>query len=108
MARTTTPYNSDRIDRGVTSSSGVEQPVSVSITQSAASLTGEFTSTEMSGAFAARTNISGTLTLRGSDGCAATAKMSGLVDGSELRLNLPWIGDPCPWSGNLRMTLRQP
>jgi hypothetical protein len=65
----------------------------------------------MSGTFAAAvsgTDISGTLTLRGSDGCAATAKMSGLADGSELRLNVPWIGDPCRWSGNLRMTLRRP
>jgi hypothetical protein len=50
-------------DRGVTSSFGVEQRVSVSITQSAASLTGEFTSFDMSGAFVAAlsgTDLSGT------------------------------------------------
>jgi hypothetical protein len=83
-------------DEGVTSSTQVRQSVSVSIAQSAASVTGEFTANDLSGAFAAAvsgTDISGTLTLRGSDGCAATAKMSGLVDASELRLNVPWVGD---------------
>jgi hypothetical protein len=62
---------------GVTSTNQVRQPISVSITQSTASLTGEFTANGMSGAFAAAVSVpamSGTLTLRGSDGCAANAK----------------------------------
>src|SRR4051812_23929786 len=56
----------DVTDEGVTSSFQVRQPVSVSIAQSVASLTGEFTAIDMSGAFSGAisgTDISGTLTL---------------------------------------------
>lgn len=96
----------------VASSHRSVQPVSVTITQSDGSLTGEFTGNGFSGAFAGAVSgndISGTLTLRGSDGCAATAMMTGLVDDPELQLYVAWIGgDPCRWGGNLRMNLRRP
>lgn len=96
----------------VVSSSRSGQPVSVTITQSDGSLTGEFTGSGFSGVFAGAVSgndISGTLTLRGSDGCAAMAKMTGLVDDPDLQLDVAWIGgDPCRWGGNLRMNLRRP
>ncbi len=88
--------------------------MSVTIIQSDGSATGEFRGTQVSGAFAAvvsGSDLSGTLTLHGSDGCSATAVMHGIVDDqSALRVTIPIIGaGTCPWGGTaLRMTLRRP
>jgi hypothetical protein len=95
-----------------TAFSQTRYPVSATITQSNRSVSGEFAATTMSGGFTAEvsgTDLAGTLTLRGSDGCVATASMRGVVDGPELRLSAPSIGvGACDWSAQLLMTLRRP
>jgi hypothetical protein len=99
-------------NKNVTSSFETGGPVSVTISQSDASATGQFRATDVSGAFAAvitGADLDGTLTLHGTDGCRAAAPMHGVVDSSALRLNVPTIGaGTCRWGGSsLRLTLQR-
>jgi len=98
--------------QSATAFSQTRYPVSATITQSNGSLSGEFTSNTVGGGFTADisgADLAGALSLRGSDGCTATAPMRGVVDGPELRLSAPSIGiGSCAWSAQLLMTLTRP